>query len=196
MSDTKKETVYRIFSRIPTLETDRLLLRRMKTSDAKDMFEYSKMPEVTRYLLWQPHTEISQTIEYLEYLQTRYRVGDFYDWGVVLKETGKFIGTCGFTTLDFTNNSAEVGYVLNRDYWGHGFAPEALMRVLRFGFMELNIHRIEARYMTPNTPSRRVMEKCGMSFEGVRRSSLYVKGSYRDIGTCSILSEEYIRKFL
>ena len=168
----------------------------MKTSDAKDMFEYSRMPEVTQYLLWQPHTEISQTIDYLEYLQTRYRVGDFYDWGVVLKETGKFIGTCGFTTLDFTNNSAEVGYVLNRDYWGHGFAPEALMRVLRFGFMELNIHRIEARYMTPNAQSRRVMEKCGMSFEGVRRSSLYVKGSYRDIGTCSILSEEYIRKFL
>ena len=192
----KKETVYRIFGRIPTLETERLILRKMKTSDAQDMFDYSRRQEVTKYLLWEPHKNISQTIEYLDYLQTRYRVGDFYDWGVVQKKTNRLIGTCGFTVLDFTNNSAEVGYVLNSDFWGLGYAPEALMRVLRFGFMDLNVHRIEARYMVGNEKSRRVMEKCGMTFEGVKRSSLYVKGQYHDIGSCAILAEDYIREFL
>ena len=192
----KKETVYKIFGRIPTIETERLILRKMKPSDSRDMYEYSRLPEVTRYLLWEPHTNPSQTLDYLEYLQTRYRVGDFYDWAVVEKSRGKMIGTCGFTSLDFSNNAAEVGYVLNPAFWGQGLAPEALMRVMRFGFMELNVHRIEAKYMVENARSRRVMEKCGMTFEGVRRSSMYVKGSYRDIGICSILSDEYIRKYL
>ena len=192
----KKETVYKIFGRIPTIETERLILRKMKPSDSRDMYEYSRLPEVTRYLLWEPHTNPSQTLDYLEYLQTRYRVGDFYDWAVVEKSRGKMIGTCGFTSLDFSNNAAEVGYVLNPAFWGKGLAPEALMRVMRFGFMELNVHRIEAKYMVENARSRRVMEKCGMTFEGVRRSSMYVKGRYRDIGICSILSDEYIRKYL
>ena len=192
----KKENVYRLFSRIPTLETERLLLRRMKPSDSRDMFEYASRPEVTEYLLWEPHKTPRQTLDYLEYLQTRYRVGDFYDWAVVDKQKSKMIGTCGFTTLDFINNAAEVGYVLNPDYWGIGIAPEAVARVMNFAFMELNVHRVEAKYMIGNDRSRRVMEKCGMSFEGVRRSSMFVKGSYRDIGICSILSEEYISKFL
>ena len=196
MTVLTKEKVNKIFSHIPTLKTERLILRKMKITDSEDMFEYSKDPEVTKYLLWSPHTEYSQSLEYLRFLQGRYRAGDFYDWGIVLKDSGKMIGTCGFTSLDFGNNSGEVGYVINRAYWGKGIASEALAQVMRFGFMELNLHRLEARYMAENVSSRRVMEKCGMSFEGIKRSSMFVKGLYRDIGTCSILSDEYIRKFL
>ncbi len=196
MTVLNKEKVNKIFSHIPTLKTERLILRKMKITDSEDMFEYSKDPEVTKYLLWSPHTEYSQSLEYLRFLQGRYRAGDFYDWGIVLKDSGKMIGTCGFTSLDFGNNSGEVGYVINRSYWGKGIASEALAQVMRFGFMELNLHRLEARYMAENVSSRRVMEKCGMSFEGIKRSSMFVKGIYRDIGTCSILSDEYIRKFL
>lgn len=192
----KKENVYRLFSKIPTLETERLLLRRMKPSDSRDMFEYASRPEVTEYLLWEPHKNQRQTLDYLEYLQTRYRVGDFYDWAVVDKQKAKMIGTCGFTSLDFLNNSAEIGYVLNPDFWGCGIASEAVARVMSFAFLELNVHRVEAKYMVGNERSRRVMERCGMSFEGVRRASMFVKGSYRDIGICSILSEEYINKYL
>ncbi len=192
----KKEQIGRIFSKIPTLETDRLLLRRMKPSDYRDMYEYACQSRVTEYLLWEPHTDEKQTLGYLEYIQSRYRAGEFYDWALILREQKKMIGTCGFTTLDFTNNSAEIGYVLNPAYWGRGLASEAVACVLSFGFMQLNVHRIEARYMMGNDKSRRVMERCGMAFEGVRRSSLYIRGGYRDIGTCSILSDEYIRKYL
>ncbi|MBQ8508660.1 MAG: GNAT family N-acetyltransferase [Clostridia bacterium] len=192
----KRDAIYKLFSHIPALETDRLTLRRMKTSDYKDMYDYARRPEVTRYLLWEPHTSIERTKDYLRYLQTRYRTGDFYDWALEERSTHRMIGTCGFTTLDFQNNGAEVGYVLHPDYWGAGFAPEAVRRVLSFGFMELNVHRIEAKYIVGNDRSRRVMEKCGMSFEGVRRSSMFIKGSYQDIGVCSILSEEFIKRYL
>jgi len=86
-----------------------------------------------------------------------------------------------------------VGYVLNPAYWGMGIAPEAVRRVIDFGFRELNVHRIEAKYMVENARSRRVMEKVGMTFEGVKRASMYIKGEYRDIGYCAILADEFIR---
>lgn len=196
MTVLNKDKVYKLFKHIPTLKTERLTLRKMKVTDAADMYEYSKDPNVTKYLLWESHADISQSLEYLRFLQDKYRAGNFYDWAIVFRENNKMVGTCGFTTLDFSNNSAEVGYVLNRQYWGNGIAPEALNAVIRFGFLELNLHRIEARYMAENLQSRRVMEKCGMTFEGIKRSSMFVKDNYRDIGSCSILSDEYINRAL
>ena len=81
--------------------------------------------------------------------------------------------------------------MLNPRYRGQGLAPEALQRVLQFGFQVLNLHRIEARYMIGNDASRRVMEKVGMKFEGVAREAMLVKGAYRDIATCAILAPEF-----
>jgi len=188
----KKENLLRIFAHIPELETERLLLRAMRVSDAPDMFEYAKNPDVTEYLLWRPHTDIGYTRSYLEYLGGRYRVGGCYEWAVVHKGERRMIGTCGFTSFDFQNNSAEVGYVLNPAYWHRGIAPEALAEVLHFAFMILGLNRVEAKYMVGNTDSRRVMEKVGMKFEGVARSSMYVKGRYVSIGVCAILRSEYI----
>lgn len=190
----QKSNVYSIFSKIPTLTTERLTLRRMKPSDAEDMYAYARLECVTEYLLWHPHKCLEQTSDYLHYIQTSYRTGDFYDWAVVDNHTKKMIGTCGFTRLDFTNNLAEVGYVLNPEYWGRGIAVEAVRRVMDFAFMELNVHRVEAKYIIGNDSSRRVMEKCGMTFEGIQRSSMYIKGQYRDIGICSIISDEYMAK--
>ena len=63
--------------------------------------------------------------------------------------------------------------------------------MLKFGFSVLGLNRIEARYMVENTPSRRVMDKLGMQFEGVQRAAMLVKGSYRDIAVCAILAKEY-----
>ncbi len=183
--------VAQIFQHIPEMETPRLRMRRIKVSDTDDMYAYSCIEEVTRYLLWSPHPSRDYTRQYLIRLQGLYRSGDFFDWGLEEKVSGKLIGTCGFTSIDPENNRAEVGYVLNPSVWGRGIAPEAVFAVLQFGFDRLSLMRIEARYMIPNERSRRVMEKCGMHFEGVARSAMRVKGVYRDIGTCSILRDEY-----
>lgn len=187
----KQEALLKIFSHIPELETERLLLRGMRVSDAPDMYDYAKRPEVTKYLLWSPHPDIAHTRRYLEYLAGRYRLGMFYDWAIIHKEDKRMIGTCGFVRFDCPHNAAEIGYVLNPDYHGRGLMPEAVRRVLSFGFSVLGLHRIEARYMVENTPSRHVMDKLGMTFEGVKRQSMLVKGTYRDIGTCAILANEF-----
>lgn len=200
--------IQRIFRDPPVLPTRRLILRRMLKTDYKDMYEYASQSRVTRYLLWDEHDSEAYTCRYLQYIQSRYRSGEFFDWAIVLKDPenpdnpsprglagkGKMIGTCGFTRFHYEHRAAEIGYVLNPAYWGMGLAPEAVRMVLHFGFTELRLHRIEARYMEGNTASRRVMEKVGMQFEGIARDSMFIKGSYVSVGTCAILQEDYFGK--
>ena len=180
----------------PTLFTERLVLRRLLKSDHLDMFEYASNPGVTKYLLWEPHTSERYTFRYLQFIQSKYRSGEFYDWAVVDKRTGKMIGTCGFTRFDFENNSAEIGYVLNPAFWHRGIAAEAVRRVLDFGFTILGLHRIEAKFMVGNDNSRRVMEKSGMTFEGILRDSLFIRNRYVSVGVCSITEAEFEALYL
>ncbi len=186
-----KENVIRYFRDLPELETERLLLRRMKKLDYRDMYDYACREDVTQYLTWYPHPNPMYTLRYLTYIVTRYRAGEFFDWAVVCKENRKMIGTCGFTTFHYEHNSAELGYVLHPDYWGKGLAPEAVRAVMDIGFRTFQLHRIEARFMEGNDRSRRVMEKVGMTFEGMQRESMYIKEHYVTVGSCAILSSEY-----
>lgn len=190
-STVKKEKIYRVFSHLPELTTPRLTLRRMMVLDTDDMYQYAGRPDVTKYLTWLPHPDREYTREYLQYLGNRYAAGMFYDWAVIYEPDCKMVGTCGFTSFNCSSDSAEVGYVLNPDYWGRGIATEALSRVLEFGFEELGLHRIEAKFIEENERSRRVMEKVGMTFEGVMREGMLIKGVYRNIGICSILASEW-----
>jgi len=185
----KKEYIYKIFSRMPTLKTERLTLRKIGLDDIDDMYEYAKDASLTKFLTWSPHPDKAHTFEYVSYLQSRYQSGDFFDWAIVLDN--KMIGTCGFTRFDFQNNIGEIGYVVNPDYHGRGIATEAVGEVIRFGFEKLALNRIECRFMIQNNASRRVMEKNGMIFEGALREGMLVKGVYRDIGVCSVLRSEY-----
>lgn len=183
----KKEAVYRTFSNMPTLHTERLSLRPMHPIDAEDMFDYAKREDVTEYLLWSPHPNVSYTRDYLNYIQSRYSLGDFFDWAIIDKDSRRMIGTCGFTRINTDNDAGEIGYVLNPDFWGKGYAVEAARRVIEFGFEELSLHRIEARFMQGNERSLRVMEKLGMQFEGYHKDEIFVKGSYKTIGVCAIV---------
>ncbi len=191
MAKMKKEKIYRVFSHLPELTTKRLTLRRMMVADTDDMYEYASRPDVTKYLTWYPHPDRKYTREYLEYLGNRYAGGMFYDWAVIYEPDCKMVGTCGFTSFNCSSDSAEVGYVLNPEYWGKGIASEALECVLRFAFEELKLHRVEARFMQENDRSRRVMEHAGMQFEGVLREAMLIKGSYANVGICSVLRSEW-----
>ena len=187
----RKEKLLNIFSNMPTLTTERLVLRPMRRDDSFDMYQYACREDVTEFLLWSPHRSRGYTEEYLKYIESRYAIGDFYDWAIVYKESGKMIGTCGFANIDTVNNTGELGYVLNPEFRGRELALEAAREVVRFGFEELSLHRIEARYMQGNDASRRVMEKLGMTFEGFSRDSMLVKGSYKTIGVCAMIKEEF-----
>lgn len=187
----KRENIFHIFQKIPTIETERLTLRPMCVGDAQDMFEYARRADVTKYLTWCPHPSLAYTKEYLSYVEGHYAAGDFFDWALVERECGRMIGTCGFTRFHYEYDCAEIGYVINPAFWGRGYATEAVNAVIRFGFQRLELNRIEARFIEGNAASRRVMEKSGMTYEGMGRQNAYIKGEYRNVGTCSILRRDY-----
>lgn len=142
-----------IFSRLPQLGTDRLILRRMTMADAQDIFAYSRDPEVSRYVLWDAHRSIHDSRAYLRYLQRQYRNNDPSSWGIQLRETGHIIGTIGYMWWNQEYRSAEVGYSLSRAYWNRGLMTEALREVIRFGFDRMLLHRIEAQHEVENPAS-------------------------------------------
>ena len=186
----KRDFIHEVFSKIPTLETERLILRPMRMFDAFDMYEYSKNPETSKFLTWSPHPNLEYTKNYLAFVIGKYKSGEFFDWAVVLKGSEeKMIGTCGFSKIDFSNDCGEIGYVINPDFHGNGYATEAAKRIIEFGFETLKLHRLEAKYIIGNDASLRVMKKCGLTYEGTARSAMLIKGSYADIGICSLINE-------
>lgn len=110
------ENPMNIFYNLPTLETDRLYMRKLMLCDADDMFDYAKQEEVTQYLLWRPHVSPSETRMFLNSLKKEYSRGRYHEWALIHKKSSKMIGTCGFTTIDMDNKTGELGYVLNPAY--------------------------------------------------------------------------------
>lgn len=186
--DTK---VKEIFANPPTLETERLKLVKISPEHAEDMYEYSCDPDVTRYLTWSCHSSAKETERYIKLLQKKYTAGVFNDWGLIHKESGKFIGTCGFTSFDYEKGTAEIGYVLSKDYWGMGLAAEAARCVMEFGFDVFGLSGFCAKCMEGNDASMRVMQKVGMSFENIYKNGMFIKGAYKTIIVYSVTKEKY-----
>jgi [ribosomal protein S5]-alanine N-acetyltransferase len=183
-----------VFADLPELETGRLLLRRMRLDDAEAMFAYASDPEVTRYVLFETHRTVEDSETFLRLAVEGYERGDFGGWGVVLKDSGAFVGTCGVDVNYAPEHTrAELGYVLSRDHWGRGLMTEAVRAVIRFSFRRMELNRIQARCIAENTASARVMEKAGMTYEGTLRESEFIKGAYRDMKLYSILRREFRR---
>ena len=180
----------KMFIHIPNLHTDRLLLRRIQSSDIDDIYEYASDPSVPKFLLWYPHPDKRYTKYYVNHINAKYRSAEFYDWGIEFE--GKMIGTCGFSRLNVDDNCGEIGFVLNQKYWGMGIATEAARRVIKFGFDDLDLRRIYIRYMIDNTASLNIANKCHMRQEGVLKDGVLAKGEYRDIGICAITKPEYL----
>jgi len=180
-----------VFSDPPTLHTQRLDLVKISPEHAEDMYSYSCDPDVTRYLTWSCHSSVKETERYIKLLQKKYSSGVFNDWGLILKESGKFIGTCGFTSFDYEKNTGEIGYVLAKPYWGQGFAVEAARAVMEFGFDNFGLCGYCAKCIEGNDASMRVMQKLGMSFEGIYKNGMFIKGAYKTIIVYNVAKEKY-----
>lgn len=182
-----------VFARLPVLDTPRLTLRPMTMRDAQDIYDYSCDKEVARHVLWDAHRSVADSRAYLRYILRQYREGMPSSYGIVLKETGRLIGTIGFMWMNEENSTVEVGYSLARAYWNRGLMTEALRALIDMAFTYLKLHRIEAQHATANPSSGRVMTKCGMRREGTLRGRIYNKGKFVDVDLYAILREDWER---
>jgi len=176
------------------IETERLILREFKEDDFEGVHQYASDPDVTKYMVWGPNSK-KQTEKFIEERidqQTQTTRKD-YDLAITLKSE-ELIGVCGIDDIKLRNRKGELGYCLNKDHWGKGYATEAAETLLDFGFTELELHRIHAKCDTRNTQSARVLEKVGMKQEGKLREHKLIDGKWRDSYIYSILEHEYLSK--
>jgi len=183
--------IKQVFRDLPRLETERIILRKMSLRDVSDLFEYASEPEVTKYVTWDYHRTVADSKYFLNLVLQKYKDHDVSPWGMVLKENNKLIGTCGYAWWMPENYRAEFGYALSMKYWNQGLMTEAVREIIRFGFETMELNRIEARCKTDNLASEKVMQKCGMKFEGIMRQQMHVKDEYHDLKMYSILKKEY-----
>ena len=155
------------------LETNRLILRRYGLKDAGAMYQnWASDDEVTKYLTWPTHSsqEISQRV--MEDWVNQYSREDYYHWAIVLKDNGdEPIGDIAVVSMNEKVSMAHIGYCIGRTWWHKGITSEALRAVMDFLFDEVDVRRIEARHDPQNPDSGKVMNKCGMKYEGTLRSS-------------------------
>jgi ribosomal-protein-alanine N-acetyltransferase len=149
-----------------TLETARLRLRRPALADAPALYEYTRDPEATRFMNWPVHRELRETIEFLQRCAPRWESGEEYCWGLGLKPDDVAIGTIGTRVR---GREADLGYIINRVYWGHGYTTEAAHAVLAWLSGIETMQRIWATCDVENVASTRVLEKLGLKRKEVLR---------------------------
>ena len=176
-----------IYNDLPTLETERLVLRKVKATDLQAMHAYGSDSRVSKFVTWERHESEADTEAFLNFVLNRYEEGQLAPWAIEYKSNGQMIGTIDFVSWKPASRVAEIGYVLHRDYWKKGIMTEAVKRVIRFGFERMNLERIEAVCLPENAGSYRVMEKAGLQYEGTLRRARVIKGKNQDVKMYAII---------
>lgn len=162
------------------METERLVLRRWRDDDAAALYRYASDPRVGPAAGWPPHRSIADS---LEVIRTIFSAPETY--AVVLRSTGEPVGSVGIMfgdgvhSADIADREAEIGYWIGVPYWGQGLIPEAVDRLLRRCFEELDLEAVWSGHYDGNMQSRRVMEKCGFSFHHTERGKVTPLGDLR-----------------
>ncbi|WP_031548154.1 GNAT family N-acetyltransferase [Salinicoccus luteus] len=155
-----------------TLETERLVLRKLTLEDTEAMYHnWASDPEVTEYLTWPPHGSVEVTRQLVDHWVNEYNKNDFYQWAIVPKNLNAPVGTISVVDADDSIGMVHIGYCVGKAWWGRGYTTEAFGRLIRFFFEDVGLNRIESKHDPRNPGSGRVMEKCGLLYEGTTRQS-------------------------
>ncbi len=145
-------------------ETERLILREITVNDTKAVYDLNDDPDVVRYTSDPAFKNLDEAKELiLNNIQKQYADNGFGRWAVILKSTGAFTGWCGLKLRDGATE-VDLGYRFMKKFWGYGYATEAAMASIKYGFETAGLNRIIGMAMEQNTASIKVLEKCGMKF--------------------------------
>lgn len=169
------------------MESERLLLRPITLNDAEDMFEYTSDEETTRFI-YEQHKDLEQTKNLIANYFVKEPIGKY---AIVLRESNKMVGAIEFRVDDW-NKSGDLGFTLNRHYWGKGYMTEAGKLILSLAFNVMGLERVFSGHEVKNSASGKVLDRLGMKCEGILRKNQMIKGQLVDSVHYSILKEEYL----
>jgi len=149
----------------PVLESERILLRPLKVSDAQAIYtNWTSDPDVAQFMRWSTHSSINETITWLTSEEAKVSDSGLYDWLFVLKETGEPFGSGGVFHNN-THNMFELGYCIMKKYWGNGLTTEAARTILNFAECKLAQNTFFACHAKDNPASGRILEKLGFTYK-------------------------------
>lgn len=189
---------FRAVKEVPTLVTERLLLRAWREEDCLDLYEYAKNPLVGPSAGWLPHKSMEESLTTIRRYNRNRRECD--TWAIVLQEEMRAIGSIGLhkrSPLPTKKDEVvrELGYVLNPAYWGHGYMPEAAEKIIAHAFYEDDVDVLWCAHYNFNTNSKRVIEKTGFSYKFGRDEIRYqVDGKRFWSLFYSLKKEDYLEK--
>lgn len=169
--DYESENIQNTISIKPSiLETERLILRPWKETDANDLYEYAKDPQIGPIAGWPPHTSVENSCEII---RTVFSAEEIY--AVVLKSEKKAVGSIGLmigkdSNLNIPDDEGEIGYWIGVPFWGQGLIPEAIRELLHHGFENLGLKKIWCGYFDGNIKSKRAQEKCGFLYHHTNKN--------------------------
>ncbi|MDE7407759.1 MAG: GNAT family N-acetyltransferase [Muribaculaceae bacterium] len=175
------------------IETERLILRTWRESDAESLFKYAQDPDIGPIAGWPPHTSVECS---LEIIRTVFAAPETY--AVVLKETGEPIGCCGIMVANslhsdnMNSGEAEIGYWIGKPYWGQGLIPEAVGALLSRSFNELRLDAVWCGYYDGNNKSKRVCEKSGFKYHHTCTGIISPLGDERTEHFYKMTKEDYL----
>jgi len=169
------------FKPFPKLETERLLLRKIKKEDAPELFFLRSDKNVLKYLGKAPAQTMNEIKDFIKTIRNNIVANDSILWGIAMKEEPlKLIGTICFWNIQKHNYRAEIGYLLHPQFWRQGIMKEAIQKVLEYGFNVMRLHSVEARLAPENSGSVAVLEATGFVKEGFFKEDFYYNGKFLD----------------
>lgn len=179
------------FAEFENLTTSRLLLRKIALEDVENYYTRLGSSEaVTRYMLFRPQQDISESSASIRNALARYETGRAYRWAIELPGEG-LIGVIDLLRFDEETSSCSFAYMLGEDYWGKGYGTEAVKAVFGFGFEKMELQRIEADHMAENPASGAVMRKAGMRHIRTDAAKYEKNGQLHDAPVYAITRQEW-----
>lgn len=176
---------------MPTLSTERLVLRNLREQDAEMVFEVFRDPDVMRYWSSPPMMDIAEARALIRKIHDLFRAGTLFQWGIASRSTDAILGTCTLFHLDLTHRRGEIGFAIGKQHWGQGIASEAVARLIALAFEELKLHRLEADVDPRNENSLRLLDRQGFQREGLLRERYQVSGEIQDAVFFGLLRPEW-----
>jgi [ribosomal protein S5]-alanine N-acetyltransferase len=174
------------------ITTKRLVLRPFTADDRPAVLHYQRDPRYLRFYHWDDRTPDAVQAFVQRFLDAQAEEPRrIFQLAITLRGDNRLIGNCGVRMETAGAREAELGYELDPDYWGNGYATEAARAMLRWGFAELGLHRIAAQCIAENMASARVLQKLGLQLEGRLRENVWMKGRWWDTLVFAILDREW-----
>lgn len=164
------------------LLTARLYLQEITANDIEAIHRLQSIPEVDEFNTLGIPESIEETKKIMQpaFDAQKKHPRSSYTWKIVLKESDEFIGLAGFFLSNDKFRLGEIYYKLDPEFWGKGYATEVAKRLITLGFEDFKLHKVEAGVATKNSKSIKVLEKAGMTREGLRRKILPIRGEWLD----------------